>query len=183
MIPLFIISAFAGCSNSVRRSSVRLCSLNSHQTGRRSSPSTSRKMLSVRRRRLLLRCVAERARVRALHAPSECMLLHPPQDRCRAVLRLWARSRRLSTSTPRALHDGMRLVRVGSGSEERGRAARAMCACVSSVNYLGRPVAELGCMREPGSDLGCSERLMASIFHVVSTVLACSIGPGRHTPL
>ena len=81
-----------------------------------------------------LRCAAVVARVGGCLRTTERVPMRASQDRCRAVLRLWPRSRRLRTSRLRAPHEGVRLMRVGRRSEERGRAARGMCVCVALSN-------------------------------------------------
>ena len=83
------------------------------------------------------RCAAVAARVGRCLRAAERVSLRASQDRCRDVLRLWPRSRRLRTSRAHALHEAVRLMRVGRRSEERGRAARAMCACVTLSNGTG----------------------------------------------
>ena len=73
-----------------------------------------------------LRCAAVDARVGGCLPAAERVPLRASQDRCRDILRLWPQSRRLRTFRARALHEGVRLMRVGRRGEKRGRGARVM---------------------------------------------------------
>ena len=87
----------------------------------------------VGRRQYPQRCAAVAARVGSACALLSVCCLHVSQDRPRAVLRVWPRSRRLRTSRPRTVHEHVRLMAAGCRSEERARAVRAMCTIVGSI--------------------------------------------------
>ena len=58
------------------------------------------------------RCAALAMRARGCLSAAQRVLLRTSQDRRRFVFGLWQQSRRLRTSRPRVLHEGVRLVNV-----------------------------------------------------------------------